>query len=265
MQEFKRIIKTELVDASGRRMNPAAAFTRFGFWPTGPRSYFAVLRTIEALGIFLSMMIDWGLVDTITRTYKKPNDGDRVPFWLRPPDWINSNVLTILVACLLASGIKRKDTDNETDYPGVYLFIWNSLIASIPLCAASFIIYFGVLRWDASEDKAYEVTLGFSFAACCFELLFGGWPVSRIDVCLPTILAVLFILYTVLLARFGTIEFPQLNWNESPQKALINSIIFLLIELICASVTVIVAHYRNACFNIHQPPREGGMISMTLA
>lgn len=251
MTALRRIIKLQLTDSEGKALNPVSAFTRFGCWAHGPESYMAVFRGVFAPAIGIAMIVDYGFSDALARYKREATDGDSVWFFLRPQDWINGSVVLLLILAIVASGFKREDSETETRHAWTYLIIWNLLLTCIPLSAASFILYNHVLRWNHSYDAAYEATVYMVFIVCLLELIWGGWPAERVDVVLPCLAALVFLLYTLLMSKMWSTDlYVQLDWAKDPQTALTNSFIFMGVVLACAGVSTEFAIRRNACFNV---------------
>jgi hypothetical protein len=250
MPSVSRIIKTELKDADDKGVNPVSAFTRFGCWPLGPRSYIAGIRAIFALSIGITIFVDWGLIDSLAHYKRQSNDGDSVWFWFRPQDWIHAGTFIMLILMFIASGFKRIDSEMDTNYPRTFLIIWNLLLALIPLSTASLIFYYHVLRWGASSDDAYEATILQVFIINTLELMWGGWPSEWMDVAFPTLLSIIFILYTLLLNKMFHIElYTQLDWENKPQLASTNATIFVLVVFICSIISTFIAISRNQVYS----------------
>jgi hypothetical protein len=246
----RRIIKRALVDADDKPINPVSAFTRFGCWPLGSRSYLAVVRGILATAIGITIFVDWGLIDSLAHFKRQSNDGDSVWFWFRPQDWIHASTVVMLATMIFASGIKRVDSEMDTEYKTTYLIIWNLLIAILPLSASSLIVYYHSLRWGASADDAYESTIIQAFIISCLELLWGAWPSDVLDVALPMILAVLFLAYTIVLSKSFHLDlYTQLDWEKSPDSAAYNSFVFLVIVLLCSLAVHFIASVRNKAYS----------------
>lgn len=243
---FKKLIKVDL-KVDGMPFDPVSAFTRFACWRNGGRSPLAVLRTILAASLGLTLMIDYGFVDWLTR--RSPDVDDPLWFWFRPIDVICLLVFIMLVLGVSVSFIKRKD-DSPHIVP--YLILWNLRINVIPLCATAFILYNGDIRWRTSKDALFEASLALAFTACCIELIVVGVPVSPYDVVPSMIHGLGFITYTALVTRvFGMVEFEQLDWHD-PNKAMGNATLFMLILLACAVMCFLIGNRLNKLYGIHQ-------------
>ena len=257
MDRLRRIVKTELVDEYGRALNPYTAFTRFARDKTGSKSYFGYMRALVAYPALVSMMVDWGLIDGVSRSVHQTNDGDRVWYPLRPQTWLDVATLAYLFVGMYAAGFKRKESETVTDSTRTYLFLWNTRVAIEPLVAANFILYFNALRWNASNDLANEFTLGFTFVAFCLEKLFGAYPSEWIDTVLPAILATTFVAFTVACSRFGVKYYTQLDWVGNPSLAASNAFVYLSVVNACAVVCVGLAKFRNFYYSLYLPYYSG--------
>ncbi len=240
-----RIIKFSLHDAEGKAINPVSAFARFGCSPHGLKSLISNIRLLFAAAIGVDQWIDFGISDVRSHASRAPMDGDPVWFWLRPQDLLHSACVVMLLLMVGSAEIKRVDTETETRYPRVFLAIWNMIILILPLSASSLILYYQFLRYNSSYDQAYEAALCMVFAYSCLELCWGGWPASPIDVVFPMFAACAFLLYTQLRSRFGVDLYVQLDWQNDPHTAAVNSIVFLFVVLCCSSAVTILAMLRN--------------------
>lgn len=258
---MNRLWKTSLEDEHGRPLNPTSTFTRFVFDPHGSRAYMGILRTILAGGILIFALTDFFGIDRITHAERKPNDPDRVWYWLRPHEWLIVLVFAYLVMGMRAAGFKRKESEFETDYKRTFLFMWNARVIFMPLIPTAFIFYFNVLRWNASNDIVFEFTLGFAFFTCCVELLVGAWPAEWIDVVMPTILGFAFLLITAMFSAFGVDLYFPLDWKNRPGVAATNALIFIVVLVTNAAVITGLAKRRNTKFGIGTPPP---LIGLTL-
>lgn len=250
---LKRIVKRDLTDESGRALNPDRAFTRFGCNADSSKTLFAVFRALCAVGIVLSSLWDYGILDSPAHAVRKPRDGDRVPFLFRPQTWLMFFVLAYLVQCIRAADFDRNPAQ-AASHLRAYLFIWNARVVIMPLVPATFITYFDS-KGNASFDPAYEATLVFMFLVCCAELLIGAWPAEWIDMVLPLFVAVVFLVYILIAhAASGVVYFAQLDWRTDPGKAALNGFLFFLIVLSSALLVTLLAKLRNRRLGLYIPP-----------
>jgi hypothetical protein len=245
---WRRIVKTELVDETGRAINPDAAFVRFGCVLESSKAYFAILRSLLVMGLFVSVMIDWGIVDVPAHAERKPRDGDRVWYWFRPQEWLTLFVFVYLVVALAASGFRR-----DSKRVRAYLFMWNARVAFMPLVWTAFVLYWNELRWNASADPAYEATLVFLFLVTCLELLVGAYPSEWIDLALPTLCGLGFMAFVAIASGgLGLTYYAQLDWKNDPSRAAVNALVFMIVLTMCAMFCTAFARVRNLKFGTQQ-------------
>lgn len=258
---LRRIVKTSLTDADGNAINPVSAFTRFGCWPHGPRSYIAVIRSLILTTVAITMAVDFGLLDHVAHYRRQPNDGDEkyIPFFLRPSDILHVAVMLTLLLGVVASGFKRVDSEYETNYKKTFLVLWNLTVAVVPLTAVSLIFHFHVLRWNASPDDAYTAVVLTVFINSCFELLYGAWPAEASDVLLPSLLGLVFLAYTLVFAKLGSVLYVQLDWIGDPKTAASNAAVFEVVTVACSAVSTFIAVQRNRFFNRGSAPKYSAL------
>lgn len=235
-----RIIKRKLVDDMGKSVG-TAAFTRFGCSRHGSKTGFVIIRTVALMCIGLATLWDWGIMDHIDRAEKKPNDGDKTPFMVRPQNIIVFLVIAYLVAALYAANLKRKESDSITDSPHVFLFMWNVLPIILTHVPVSFELYMNELRVNASKDLAFEITTGFCFVTTVIELLLGGQPAYLYDVVVPILVGFVFLAYDALFSHMGVNFYTELNWSEKPILATQNAAIYMGVVIANAIVVTGIA------------------------
>lgn len=249
MSVFKRIIKTKLVDADDKPINPVYAFTRFGCWPLGPGGMLASIAFLAAATIGITMLVDYGLVDSMAHHKRQVADGDPISFFFRPQDILHFSVVLMLVLMVVAYFFKRVDSETDTQNPRTYLVIWHLQIVLPPLVASSLIMYYHVLRWNASADDAFEATVLETFIITKFILFFCAYPVAWYDFILPVVLAFFFVMYTIIMGKMFNVDlYTQLDWINSPQTAAANAALYILVVLIYSGFTTAFAIWRNGLY-----------------
>ena len=238
------IVKTSM-ERDGVRFNPVSAFLRPGCWPHGPKTYMASIRLLGALFIIFTMGADYGFVDSLSHFQRTRADGDYLPYFFRPQEWVNASMAAVLLVMFVASDLKRVDSEMD-EYKRTFLFIWNVLRAVIPLAAVGLIMFYGVVRDGTSQDQAFEAVIIEVFIMAALELLWGGWKYDVTDVALPMLLGALFVAYTALLGHSFNVDlYPQLDWRNDPSRATVNSFFFMLVVLLCGLGCAFVSYARD--------------------